>query len=67
MAALKSKKTLLSDLREREAAHQEYIRRNPRFSSAEKSELEDIQQEIRKLQKGGVPPDDDKGEDGIVY
>jgi hypothetical protein len=67
MAAMKNKNAVLSDLREREATHQEYIRRNPRFSSAEKSELEDIQQEIRKLQKGGVPPEDDEGEDGIVY
>jgi len=66
MAILNSRKTLLS-LREREAQHQEYIRRNPRFSSAERSELEDIQQLIRELQRGGALEDDDVGEDGIVW
>lgn len=65
MAKLKSRTTLLSELREKEAKHKEYIRRNPRFSSAEKSELEDIQQLITELQKGRVPQEDE-GEDGII-
>jgi len=61
-----SKKTYLSELREREAKHLEYIRRNPRFSSAEKSELEDIQQLIREEEKRGAPFADEEGEDGII-
>jgi hypothetical protein len=60
-----SKKTYLSELRERAAKHLEYIRRNRRFSSGEKSELEDIHQLIRE-EKRGAPFADEEGEDGVV-
>jgi len=61
-----SKKTYLSELRERAAKHLEYIRRNRRFSRGEKSELEDIQQLIREEEKRGAPFADEEGEDGVV-
>lgn len=60
------KKTYLSDLREREAKHLEYIRRNPRFSRAERSELEDIQQLIREAEQQRAAFVGEEGEDGIV-
>ena len=61
-----SKKTYLSELREREAKHLETIRRNPRYSSEDKSELDDVQQLIRKEEQRGAAFADEEGEDGVV-
>ena len=64
-----SNKNLLSELREKEAEHLLNIRRYPRYSSEDKSELEDLQQQIKAEEaRQLVRSDDDEcGEDGVVW
>jgi hypothetical protein len=57
----------LIELNERASKLRDYIKRNPRYCSGEKSALKDVEQLIAKCKASTGPAVPEESQDGVVY